>query len=354
MIKTEIKKLEKSEVEITSSIMQADFEKYEEKALDRLLKDIELPGFRKGHVPKDQAKKSLNDLLILEEMAGLAINEAYPKILEENKIDAIGSPSISITKIARGNDLEFKIVTAVLPEIELPDYKKIAKDENEKEEHKKEIVIEDAEFNKTIDDIRKSRAHQKMHEGDTEGEAQNHDHGEIKEEDLPALDDEFVKSIGKFESVEDFKEKLRTNMKMEKEVAQKDKRRLLIIESIIKDTKVEIPEVLIDSEANKLLYRMEADIANMGLKFEDYLKQINKTKEDLKKDWRGEAEKRAKLEMIIFKISEEEKLKPEESEVEKEVENITKMYKDADPLRAKMYIEQMLTNEKVFSFLENQ
>lgn len=362
MIKTEIKKLEKSEMEITSSILSSDFEKYEEKALNRLIQDIELPGFRKGHVPKDQAKKSLNDLLILEEMAGLAINEAYPKILEENKIDAIGSPSISITKIARGNDLEFKIVTAVLPEIKLPDYKKIAKDENKKEEHKKEIIISEEDLNKTIDELRKSRAssdakamadkHQEMHNNGVE-----HDHKEEpmdKELELPALDDEFVKSLGKFENVEDFKNKLQENMKMEKDLQKKDKCRLLIIEEILKQTQAEIPEVLIDSEANKLIYRMEADIANMGMKFEDYLKQINKTKEDLKKDWRGEAEKRAKLEMIIFKISENEKIKPSEEEVAKEVENITKMYKDADPLRAKMYIEQMLTNEKVFTFLDEQ
>lgn len=349
---TKIKKLDKSKVEITGIILASDFANYEEKAIDRLVKNIELPGFRKGHVPKEVARKELNDMMLLEEMAGLAINEAYPKIIVEEKIDAIGTPEISITKIAKGTDLEFKIVTAILPEITLPDYKKIAKEENKKEDYKKEIEVTEDEIKATIDNIRKSRAHQNFHK--ESGDSNDHSHGEIPEEKWPALDDEFVKSIGKFEDVEDFKNKLRENIKMEKDMIQKDKRRLQIVESIIKDTKVEIPEVLVENESNKLLYRMEADITNMGLKFDDYLTQIKKTREDLKKDWAHEAEKRAKLEMVLFKISEDEKLKPSDDEIKSEVEKLTTMYKDADPVRARAYIEQILTNEKVFTFLDQQ
>lgn len=338
MQNTKINKLEKSKVEITSSIQSEDFNTYEEKALERLIKNIELPGFRKGHVPKDVAKKEVNDMMLLEEMALLAINDAYPKIIETEKIDAIGNPEISITKIARGSDLEFKIVTAVLPELKLPDYKKIAKEENQKEEYKEKIEISDQDVEKTIENILKSRA--------TKNEA--------GEEVIPELNEEFIKSLGKFENVEDFKIKLRENMKTEKEMMRKDKCKLQIVENIIKETNVEIPEILVESEANKLLYRMEADITNMGLKFDDYLSQIKKTREELKKDWEGEAEKRAKLEMILYKISEQENLKPTEEEITKEVEKITNIYKDADPIRARAYVEQVLTNEKVFAFLENQ
>jgi len=316
MTKINIKKLEKSQIEIESSVEAVDFANYEEKAIERLVKDIELPGFRKGHVPIDMARKSINEMMLLEEMAGLAINEAYPKILENEKIDAIGRPEITITKVAFGNDLEFKIVTAIIPEVGLPDYKKIATEENKKDDYRKEIIITDEDVKKTIGEILKARP--------------------------------------ETENTEDFKNKVRENMKIEKEIMQKDKRRLSIIEKIISETSVEIPEILIDSETQKLLYRMEADITNMGLKFKDYLKQVGKSIDDLKKEWHGEAKKRAKLEMIIFKISETEKLKPTKEEIEKEVENITKIYKDADPLRAQVYIEQMLTNEKVFSFLETR
>ena len=102
------------------------------------------------------------------------------------------------------------------------------------------------------------------------------------------------------------------------------------------------------------MYRLEADITNAGMKMEDYLKQIGKTDADLRKEWRADAEKRAKLQMIIHTISEKENLKPTEEEIEKDVTQITTMYKDADPARARSYVEQMLENEKVFHFLETQ
>jgi trigger factor len=350
---TTINKLEKSEVEIISSIPTETFASYETKALARAGERMEIPGFRKGKAPTDILKQNINEMMLLEEMAELAIYDAYPKILEENKIDAIGRPEIMITKIAKGSDLEFKIKTAVIPQITLPDYKKIAKEENIKDEYKGEVIVEEKEMAKVIDDLRKMRANKNMpvHEH-VEGEA--HDHPEIKEEDLPAVDDEFAKSFGKFENVEEFKNKIRENIKIEKETQKKDKQRLAIIEKVVADTKVEVPEILIASEIQKMMYKLEADITNMGFKMEDYLKQINKTPEDISVEWRPDAEKRAKLELIIHNISVAENLKPTDEEVEKEADMITKMYKDADPVRARAYVEQILTNEKVFAFLSSQ
>jgi trigger factor len=129
---------------------------------------------------------------------------------------------------------------------------------------------------------------------------------------------------------------------------------MAIIEKIVADTKCEIPEILINSEIQKMMYKLEADITNMGFKIEDYFKQIGKTMEDVSKEWRADAEKRAMLELIIHNISVKENLKPADADIEKETDQITKMYKDADPLRARAYVEQMLTNEKVFNFLSAQ
>ncbi|MEI6424130.1 MAG: SPASM domain-containing protein, partial [Lentisphaerota bacterium] len=94
-----------------------------------------------------------------------------------------------------------------------------------------------------------------------------------------------VKALGPFKDVEDFKTKLKDNMKLEKENQFKEKTRLKIVEKIIDDTNADLPEILIESELSKILYRMESDITQMGLKFEDYLKHINKTIEDLKKEF---------------------------------------------------------------------
>ena len=353
-MKTTIKKLEKSEVEITGVIEASEFAKYEDKALAHIGERLELPGFRKGKAPVEMVKSNVAEMEILEEMAELALGENYIKVLEENKIDAIGRPQISITKIGKGSDLEFKITTAVLPEIKLGDYKKIAKTENGKEENKKEIVIDEKDVEKVINDLRKMRAHQKQHENDKEGEEVNHNHEEPKEENLPAFDDEFAKSFGNFKTADELKEKIKSNLLIEKTTEQKDKVRLSIVEEIVKQSEGEIPNVLTDGETDKIMYRLQADIANAGFKFEDYLKQINKTEEDLRKEWRPEAEKRAKLQMIIHAISEKENLKPTEEEINRDVAQITEMYKDAEPARARAYVEQMLENEKVLNFLETQ
>jgi len=354
MTKVNIKKLEKSEIEITGSIKAEDFAKYEDNALERVSDRLELPGFRKGKAPIDVVKQNIKEMELLEEMAELALQDNYIKILEENKIDAIGRPEIMITKIGKGSDLEFKIKTAILPEIKLPNYKNIAGDECKKEEFKKEIIVDEKEVEKVINDLRKMRAEQKAHENLSEEDKKNHNHPEVKEEDYPAFDDEFAKSFGNFKTAKELREKIESNMKLEKQTEQKDRLRLAIVEEIVKQTEGEIPEILIQGETDKIMYRLQADIANAGLKFEDYLKQVNKTEEDLKKEWRGEAEKRAKLQMIIHAISGKEKLAPTEEEINKDVEQITKMYKEADPTRARMYVEQMLENEKVFKFLEQQ
>ena len=358
-MKIDIKKLEKSEVEIIGVLEVTEFEKYEEKALEKIGERLELPGFRKGKAPTGKVKENINEMELLQEMAEIALSENYIKILEENKIDAIGRPQISITKIGKGSDLEFKIITAVLPEIKLPDYKKIANKENKKEEFNKEIVVDEKEIDKTILELRKMRAEQARgndhtgHEHMTEEEHAKA-HPEIPESEYPAFDDAFAKSFGDFPSAEAFREKIKSNMKIEKETIEKDKLRLSIIEELVKQTEGEIPQILIDSETDKIMYRLQADVTNAGFKFENYLKQINKTELDLRTEWKNEAEKRAKVQMIIHAISEKENLKPTEEEIERDVIQITTMYKDADPTRARAYVEQMLENEKVFKFLENQ
>jgi FKBP-type peptidyl-prolyl cis-trans isomerase (trigger factor) len=321
---------------------------------------------------------------ILGEMAEMAISDIYPKILSgeitENKIDpvrgregsqrssasngidAISRPEISITKLARKNPLGFKIKTATMPEMKLPDYKQIAKKIiSETTDAEKNTEVTEKEVEDTITDIRKSRA-PKIHMADKaeehiHKEGEEHDNEKEKEEikqELPEFNDEFVQALGPFKNVVDFKEKLKENIKLEKVNQAKEKTRLKIVEKIIDDLKVEMPEVLIEVELDKILYRMESDITQMGLKFEDYLKHLNKTVPDLRKEFRIDAEKKAKLGLILNKIAEIEKIEADKEQVANEVAKILEHYKDADPERATLHAENVLTNEKVFQFLENQ
>ena len=354
MPKINVKKLPKIEVEIEGEIEADVFEGYFNKALKRIGENLEIDGFRKGKVPENVLLSKVPEAQILSEMAELALGEAYPKILAEEKIDAISRPEISITKLARKNPLGFKIKTAVMSEMTLPAYKEIAKKtiagitEMEKNTEVTEKEIED-----TIMDIRKSRA-KRVHMAEAAHEHKEGEKHEEEKEELPEWNDEFVRALGPFKGIEDFKARLKENIKLEKENKLKEKTRLKIVEKIIDELEVELPDILVEVELDKILYRMESDITQMGLKFEDYLKHLNKTVEDLRKEFRKDAEKKAKLDLVLNKIAEAEKITADQEQVAREVVGILEHYKDADPERARMHAENVLTNEKVFQFLENQ
>ena len=352
-----VKKLPNSQIEIEGELESDIFENYFTKALRKIGDNLELDGFRKGKIPESILLSKMPEIRILEEMAEMALSEHYPKIVEEEKIDAISRPEIAITKLARKNPFGFKIKTAVLPEIKLPDYKSISKKIiSEVTNAEKNVEVTDEDMESTIMDIRKSRAPKKHvtspPPSPQQGEGENT--ADTTTEALPPFDDEFVEALGPFKDVADFKNKLRENIKLEKTNAQKEKTRLKIIEKIIDESTLDLPEILTEIEIDKTLYRMESDITQMGLKFEDYLKHLNKAREELRKEFKPDGEKKAKLALILNEIAKVEKIVADEEQVAKEVVQILEHYKEADPERARMHAENVLTNEKIFQFLESQ
>jgi FKBP-type peptidyl-prolyl cis-trans isomerase (trigger factor) len=318
-------------------------------ALDKFQQIVAIDGFRKGHIPENKLIEHVGALALLEEQGSLALEASYEEIIKETGIGAIGSPLVSITKIAPGLPLGFKIETAVIPEITLPSYKKIAKEVMNKKED--EIVVDDKEVDEAIEEVRKSVAHQKLH--DKVGETENHDH-EFKAEDLPVVDDAFVKTLGKFENVEDFKSKIKANLLNEKQVKAREKKRIDTIEQILKGTKVEVPEVLIESELIKMIGQFKDSISSMGLSYEQYLERVKKSEDDIRAEWKGEAKKRATIQLVLNKISADEKIVVDEKEIDHQVKELMTYYKEADPIRMQNYVETMMTNEKVWKFLEDQ
>lgn len=336
----EVKKGLNSTVEIKGEIEASVFEQARPEAIKHLSEKVNIDGFRKGHAPENVLEKHVGEIAILEEMAHITISKNYGKILLENKIDAIGYPNIQITKLAKGNPLGFTITVAVVPEMTLPDYKKIAKEINSEE---KDLEVTEEDMKTAFKHLQNMRAREeKVSEED------------IKAGKLPEIDDDYAKKLGDFKNVDELKEKIKENIKQDKEAQAIEKNRLKIIEKVIEETKIEIPDVLIKSETEKIKHKVRTDIENMGLKFDDYLKHLNKTIEDLEKDWKVDAEKRAKMQLIVAEIAKEEKLKVDAEKVAEEVKKITENYKDADPQNAQYYVQSVLLNEEVFKFLENQ
>lgn len=336
--KVTIKNLsETGEIEIKSEISAKEFDEAVKDTLTDIKKEITVPGFRKGTAPEKMIKDKIGNATILREAAEHAISHAYGHILEAEKIDAIGHPKVEITKIAEGNPLTFTITTAIVPQVKKLDYVKIAKKENAKKIET--ITITDEEVSKTIENIQKNYAQ-------TQG---------IKaDEKLPELTDDFVKGLGDFENVSDFKTKLKENMRAEKEHKAHEKKRLELVDALTKDLEVIIPEVLVESELGRMTEQMRHDIERMGLKFEDYLKHLKKSADDLKKGWRNDAIKRVKLDLAIVHIAKEEKITADKKKVDDEVKHTQEHHKDVNPERARSYFEHIFVNQAVFEFLEKQ
>jgi len=124
--------LKNSEVEIEGEISADILQSSHKAATKRLSETLEIPGFRKGKVPESVIKQRIGEYPILEDAAEIALNSEYPNILIDHKINAIGRPEITVTKLALGNPLGFKIKTAIEPQFSIPDYKTIAKKITEK------------------------------------------------------------------------------------------------------------------------------------------------------------------------------------------------------------------------------
>ncbi len=368
-MKFEKKNLPKSEVEIKITVEAEEFESYHAKAFAAIQKEIEIDGFRRGNAPEDMIVKKYGEMIVLEEMANIALRDAYIKAVDEHKINPVAQPNVTITKIAKGNPFEATITVPVMPEVTLPEYKKIAK-EAAKDGESVEIKEEDVQ--NVLEELRKGRTkyndehhhhdhdhHDHDHEGHDHDHAHDHDHShdhaptDDKNAVLPELNDEFAQSFGEsFKTLDDLKKKVGENLKLEKEQKAREKLRMTIIDKLIAEAKADIPDAMVEGELSNMMHQFKADITRFGGTWEDYLAHAKKTEDEIKESWRKDAEKRAMSQLVLHKIAEVEKLQATEAEIEVELIRLLAEVQDADEERAKAYLYQSLTNDKVFRFLE--
>lgn len=352
--KVDIKPVAEGEVEISTELEVEIFNSYRDKALKTLGNDVKIDGFRPGHIPENVLIEKIGEEKILWEMAQLAVSDYYPLILQEHKLPALGQPEVIISKIAKDNPLGFKIKTAIMPEIKIGDYKEIAKLAGGETSGSLEDSppANDEEINRVLEDIRKSRANAEhsKHEN-KEGEKCEHD-APITDE-LPELNDDFAKSLGQFQTLDELRAKIKENLELEKKNKAKDKKRVKIVEEIIKKSELKIAKILIESEKDKMLAEMESQIGHMGLKFDDYLAHLKKTREDLRGSWDKEARGRVAFSLVLAEISKLEKIGAPEEDLKREVDYLKNQYKDVPEDRLRSYAASLIINEKVFEFLEN-
>lgn len=362
-----------SEVVISGEIPYEELLKERSAAIKALGKNIELDGFRKGHVPEAMLVAKIGEMVILSEMAERALAHFYPHIVEAHELEVIGHPKIEVKKLAPDNPLEFSATVAILPPVTLPDYKKIAAETNK---NKPSFEVTDEEVETQIETIMRQRmAYERLQnkaaDNATPKEVTVEDVTELptpesaakKEEEefdpatapLPELTDEYVAGIGQpgqFTTVADFKEKLREHLAIEKEREVGAQHRAMITDTIIAGSEIELPQLLIDSELGQMWAQMNEDIARANMKMEEYLTHIKKTEEELRNEWKPAAQKRAKLQLVLNEIAKKEDVKPDMEVLDTQVNELMTQYKDADPMRVRVYVASVMQNEAVMKMLE--
>lgn len=152
-MKTETKKLPKSQIELEFELTAEEFQEHFEHALEHLKSHVKVDGFRAGKAPASMVEGQIKPEALLMEAGDHAVQHVYSDYIRESKLEPVGSPEVAIKKIAKGNPFIFTATITVLPEIELPDYKEIAKTVKDKE-----ISVTEQEINDAMNYLQRSRA----------------------------------------------------------------------------------------------------------------------------------------------------------------------------------------------------
>lgn len=315
-------------------------------AVKRISESVKIDGFRPGHIPEKVILEKVGDYAIYEEATRMYIDKHFIDMVTESKAFPINQPNISITKLAVDADAEIKIEFATGPEIDLGDYKKIAKKHvAEGKDATQEVT--DVEVGEVILNLQNEIAHYEYHQAHPDDHG--HNHGDMK---LPDLTDDFAKKCGPFQTVDDLRNAIRENLKQNKTQREIERRRIALIDEVIEKSKIKYPEFLLRSEQAVMIEEVKADIAQMGQSFPEYLKMINKTEDELKEERKEMADKRVKTQLVLSKISNEEKLKADEEKVKTQVAEILKTHVNADPDNVRMFVERFELNQLVWKMLE--
>ncbi len=329
-----------SEVKLTGEVPAETIASYRDRALKSISAEITIHGFRKGHVPANIIQKKIGEVAILEEAVKFFMRDFYPELIDFHKVDAVGRPEVGIIKIAPGNPVGLTVRATIYPVVMIPNNWKVIASKVEIETIPD---ILDAEVDEALEQIRKSQAEAKCAVG-IEERHEGHE--------LPDLDDAFAQALGQFADLADLKTKLRANIKLEKEQKIKEKRRGKIIDLLLEKIKVSIPKIFVESELEKILSQLREDISRFGMTLEAYLAKSGKTEETVRNEFRDQATKRAKLQIVLNKLADQEKIVADPDVIEAEIKIALEHFPKARHDLVRIHIETVIRNERVLELLE--
>ena len=418
----QVEKLEHNMAKLTIEVPAEELEKALETAYQKNKNKLSVPGFRKGKVPRNMIEKMYGPAIFYEDAANELIPDAYEKALDECEEEIVSAPKIDVTQIEKGKDFIFTAEVAVKPEVTLGKYKGIKVDEadlavteeeinaqieKERENSARTISVEDrpvkdgdittldfegfvdgvafeggkgtdypltigsgsfipgfeeqligAELNKEVEV--NVTFPEDYHAKDLAGKPATFKCKikDIKEKELPELDDEFASEVSAFDTMAEYKEDVKKSLEMKKADAAKIAKEEAVIDAVIEDAKMDIPDAMVETEQRQIIEEFSQRMRMQGLTMEQYMQFTGMTPQALMDQTKPQALKRIQSRLVLEAVAKAEDLKASEEDYAAEIKDMSEKYQmEEDKIKemlgekGKKQVEEDLAIRKAVDFL---
>ncbi|MCI6919543.1 MAG: trigger factor [Lachnospiraceae bacterium] len=420
----QVEKLEKNMAKLTIEVSAAEFEKALEDAFLKNKNKISVPGFRKGKVPRQMVEKMYGPEIFYEDAANALIPDAYSKALDECEEDIVSSPEIDVTQIEKGKSFIFTATVALKPEVKLGKYKGVkveatevtvtdeevdAKIEKERENNARTIEVTDrpvkdgdmtvldfagfvdgvafdggkgenypltigsgafipgfeeqlvgAEIGKEVEVNVTFPEDYQAEELKGKAAVFKCTIKEIKEKELPALDDEFASEVSEFDTLEEYKKDVKETLTIEKEKAAREAKEAAVIDAIIADSDMDIPEAMVTTQQKQMIDEFAQRMQMQGLSMEQYFQFTGATLDKMMEQVKPQAETRIKSRLVLEAVAAKEGIEATEEDYEEEIKTMAEVYqmepdkiKEMLPEKSVKGIKEDIAVKKAAEFVVN-
>jgi trigger factor len=421
----QVEKLEKNMAKLTIEVSAEELEKAIEKVYQKQKKSISIPGFRKGKVPRAMVEKMYGKEVFYEDAANELIPAAYEKAYDECGESIVSTPKVDVVQIEAGKPFIFTAEVALKPEVTLGAYKGIEVDkvevtvsdeevnaeiDRERERNARSVSVSDRavqdkdqtviDFEGFVDGVAfqggKGENYpltigsgafipgfeeqligknigeecdvnvtfpEEYHAEDLAGKAAvfKVTVKEIKEKQLPELDDEFAAEVSEFDTLAEYKEDVKKNLTEKREKDVKNAKEDAVVDAIIENATMDIPEAMIETQQRQMIQEFAQNIQMQGLSIEQYFQFTGLTPEAMMEQVKPQAEKRIKSRLVLEAVAKAENITVSEEDFDKEVAKMAEMYQmEADKVKesigeeGKKQMMEDLAVQKAAEFVVNE
>ena len=397
----QVEKLEKNMAKLTVEVSAEDFKAAIKKAFNKNKNRFSIPGFRKGKAPQAMIEKMYGEGVFYEDAADEAINASYAEAMKESGLDIVSRPEVTIEKIGKDEPFVYSALVAVKPEVTLGQYKGVEVEKADasvsaedveaelkkvQEQNARLLTVEDRgvedgdqtvidfegfldgkgfEGGKAedypltigshsfIDTFEEQLIGKKIgeecevnvtfpteyHAADLAGKPATFKVTvkEIKVKELPELNDEFASEVSEFDTLDEYKKDVEKKLAEKKEIEANSKNEDAVVAKVVENASMEIPDKMIDAQAENMVQDMARRMQSQGLSLDMYLKYTGMTVEQMKEQARPDAEKRIRTRLVLEAVAQAENIQISDEKVDEEVAKMAEAYKmEVDKLKSYM------------------